>query len=157
MLQRTATHDSASTQLPFSCHGNTLHHRHTATHCNTLQHTTQRAHHCHMRCSQNHSIFTTVNGPSLMGTLPPPHTRSDCNSHTHTNCDSLQLTATHCTTRQHTATHCNPLQPTAAHCDTLQFTVTQCNSLHCTASVPPHGRRYASRHAHSYILKHIYI
>jgi len=60
--------------------------RDNATHCNTLQHTTQ---HCN--------------------TLQ--HTATRCNTlqHTTTHCNTLQHTATYCTILHHTAPHCNIL------------------------------------------------
>jgi len=67
--------------------------RHTATHCNTLQHTASLRH-------------------SLQQTATHCLTATHCNTlqHTATHC----LTATHCNTLQHTATHCNTLQHTAS-------------------------------------------
>jgi len=81
---------------------------HTATHCNTLQHTA--IHCCSLRQERKVWIITL--------------------QHTATHCNTLQHTATHCCslrqerkvwiiTLQHTATHCNTLQHTATHCNTL--------------------------------------
>jgi len=75
---------------------------HTATHCNTLQHTETHMPHWYM-CD-------------MIDTL---------------NCSTLQYTATHCNTLQHIATliymwydrHSN-LQHTATHCNTLQHIAT---------------------------------
>ena len=83
---------------------------HTATNCNTLQHT-----------------ITWQNGNRWRGQTPLWTEQSVLrfdNSATH--CNTLQHTATHCNTLQHTATHCNTLQHTATHCNTLQHTATNC-------------------------------
>jgi len=119
---------------------------HTATHCNTLQHTATQM----------------------------QHTRNTL-QHTATHCNTLQHTATHCNTLPHTAIHCYTLQTLhllvsppqnpddspnnlfttengeerngrrgrgsggvggereARHCNTLQHTATHCNRLHSAA------------------------
>ena len=64
--------------------------QHTATHCNTLQHT-----HCN-----------TLRRPVDVRLGAPPMSR-------------FTATATHCNTLQHTATHCNTLHHTATHCNNL--------------------------------------
>jgi len=79
---------------------------HTATHCNTLQHTATNV------CGYNGGY-----------------------DHTARHCNTLQDTATHCNTQQHAARHCKTLQYTvtlkfyiaATHCHTLPHTATQCN------------------------------
>jgi len=110
--------------------------QHTATHCNTLQHTLQRI--C-LRCCTGLIMSD--------GSLLP--------SDTATHCSTLQHAATHCNTQQHTATypfetlyrayhvrwltlrgHCSTLQHTAAHYSTLQHTATHCNTLQRTATYP---------------------
>ena len=87
----------------------------SATHCNTLHHTTT---HCNAL----------------------QHTATHCNTlqHTTTHCNTLQHTATHCNIMMlcrfsisadmswHTATHCNTLQRTATRCNTLQYTAIHC-------------------------------
>jgi len=83
--------------------------QHTATHCNTLQHT---ATHCNTHTSQRRNYTAT-------------HIRLQ---HTATHCNTLQHTARYCNTLQHTYVtaqqlHCNT-HKTATHCNTLQLTVT---------------------------------
>ena len=119
--------------------------QHTATRCNTLQHTLQHtATHCNAL----------------------QHTATHCSTlqHTATYCNTLRHTATHCNTLQHTATHCNTLQHTATHCtmtrtshdswgrklyaetpmwNTLYLTATHCNTLQHTAT--HHMRQNALR------------
>jgi len=99
---------SKSSERVAKCIGRLLYYhrdvlQHTATHCNTLQHTA----HC-----------TTL--------LPSGCPATHCNTlyHTATHCNTLQHTAlpsgcpaTHCTTLYHTATHCNTLQHTATLVD----------------------------------------
>jgi len=93
--------------------------KHTATHCNTLQHITVHGTTLHHKCTN---------------TLK--HTRAQrwwgCRRQSNT----LQHIATHCNTLQHTATHCTALvgmqaavKHTATHCDTLQHTATHCTAL----------------------------
>ena len=92
--------------------------QHTATHCNTLQHTTYLATH-----SDVWRDFHMLR-------------------HTATHCNTLQHTAIHCNTLQHTATHCNTLRHTATHCNTLntlQHTATHCNTLHTLTHSPMCG------------------
>ena len=119
--------------------------RHTATYCNTKQHTANTLRHTATHCN----------------TLT--HTATHCNilQRTATHFNTLQHTATHCTTLQHTANtlqhqgatgtisivwrnglvqhtaaHWHTLQHTATHykqCNTLQHVATHCNTLqrHC--------------------------
>jgi len=63
-------------------HSTSYHWPHTATHCNTLQHTGHRLSMCDSRCATHILSLTT-------------------------HCNTLQHTATHCNTLQHTATHWN--------------------------------------------------
>jgi len=85
--------------------------QHSATHCNTLQHTATQ-----FICSTSQEILRKC---ATYAYLPP--------------------TATHCNTLQHTATHCNTLQHTATHCNTLQHTATHSNKLIgvCLFAPPP--------------------
>ena len=85
---------------------------HTATHCNTLQHT-----YCD---DDDHSHYGCVAACTVVTLL--------------VRCNALQHTATHCNTLQNTATRCNTLQHTASHSNTLQHTVSYCNTLHHTAT-----------------------
>jgi len=108
------------------------HSAHSATQCNTVQHTA------------THWVREWVQlrlGPTLS------HTPCNTLQHTATHCsisNTLQYTATHCNTLQHTATlkretlsslsRSNSLQHTATHCNTLQHTAIHCNTLqHTTA------------------------
>ena len=96
---------------------------HTATHCNTLQHT-----------GIHRNALSNVHTDDLSATLKihPPHLGRVMAHHLQ---PTQQHTATHCNTLQHTATRYNTLQileHTAAHCNTLQHTATYCNILqHC--------------------------
>jgi len=116
--------------------------QHTATHCNTLQHTAlaqgsyaEKIHrtaignilqHIATHCNQLQHTATHYN------TLPE-HTANHCNTlkriETHYNTlqrttihslSTLQTTATYCNEMKHTAMHCNTRQRTATHCTTLQ-------------------------------------
>jgi len=95
--------------------------KHTATHCNTLQHTA------------THTL-------RLGGETTREYTAIYCNVLQH--CNKVLYTATHCNTLQHTATFCNTRPETGRqriahalfqhlkkHCKTLQ----QCNILKQTA------------------------
>ena len=77
---------------------------HTATHCNTLQHTHTIDH--IDPCLQDSYLY--CGSPSIH--IPRQY------------CDTLQHTFKHCNTLPNTASHCNSLQLTAAHCSTLQHT-----------------------------------
>jgi len=90
---------------------------HTATHCNTLQHTA-----IHTQTPYRQETFRNE-----CNTKMPFGRMRQCSLHillrnrlrqTATDCSRLQQTATHCNTLQHTATHCNTLQHTAAHFNT---------------------------------------
>ena len=80
--------------------------QHTATHCNTLQHT----------------------GAAVRRTCDMNATHCNTLQHTTTHCNTLRYTATHCNTLQHTATHCNTLQLTATHRNAPQRTATHCKT-----------------------------
>ena len=108
--------------------------QHTATHCNTLQHT-------------GVAVRTR-------GTFP------DDLQHTATHCNTLQHTATHCNTLVYQCGHeghfqmiCNTLQHTATHCNTLQHTGvavrTQGNISRCSA----YSRHYRFRKVVGHVLK----
>jgi len=75
--------------------------QHTATHCNTLQHTTIQ------------KTSASASGTTRAAKFVVEHI-SDTRPHT----------ATHYNILQYTATHCNTLHLTAAHCSTLQHTAT---------------------------------
>ena len=119
--------------------------RHTATLCNTLQHT---ATHCtySTHCNTLH-LLEPLQHTALLRHLNR-HSRSvkerglsewvyatDCNilQQTATDCNTLQLTVTDCNRLQRTATHCNALQRAATHCNALQRTATHCNARQHTA------------------------
>ena len=98
--------------------------QHTATHCNTLQHTAWgRAWwlgRCWWYC--NASIFTPCN--TLWHTTPRQHTAAPCNT--------LHHTASHCNTLHHTATHCNTLLgvvESRVWCSVLQCLAGWCSVL----------------------------
>jgi len=113
--QHTATHCNT---LQHTTECNTL--QHTATHCNTLQPT---ATHCNMLFKQH------IQGAHCG--VPYIHSATHCNTlpHTATHCNTL-LNARHYNTLQHTATHCDTLQHTATHCNTLQHTHPTSQVLH---------------------------
>ena len=95
--------------------------QHTATCCNTLQHTVSHA-------ATNLAVAHPV---SMIAASSKPH----CNTqHTAAHCSTLRHIATHCSTLQHTAAHCSTLQHTATLCNTLQHTVTHCNTLQHTGT-----------------------
>ena len=123
--------------------------QHTATHCNTLQHTGGAA--------RDASCRSTCWNPT------------QCNTATH--CSTLQHTATHCNTLQHTygaardasyrstcwnSTQCNTLQHTAAHCSTLQHTATHCNTFMAQLKMPRIAQRAGFQHnaTHCNTLQH---
>ena len=87
------------------------HSQHTATHCNTLQHTT---------------LASTPNSPWYSEYNTLQHTATHHNTlqrtHRHTLNIALASTLVRSTlhTLQHTATHCNTLHHTATCCNTLQ-------------------------------------
>jgi len=85
--------------------------QHTATQCNTLQHT----------------FFPKI--CNRVGNLAGAKitTRTHCDTLTHSN--TLQHTPTHSNTLHHTPPYRNTLQHTATHCNTLQHTATHCNTL----------------------------
>ena len=112
--------------------------QHTATHCNSLQHTCNT--HAHQTCEKPQypkpmEISTTRSqlAATRCNTLPHPSTHCNtlqhtCNTPEHQKCEKpqyplpieipttrSQLAATHCNSLQHTATHCNTLQHTATH------------------------------------------
>ena len=86
----------------------------TATHYNTLPHTT-------IYCNTIIIKFDASSRARLQNTA--------------THCKTLQHTATHCKTLQHIAPYTcltsamPPLEPAAKHCNTLQHTATHCNTL----------------------------
>ena len=105
--------------------------QHTATRCNTLQHT---ATHYHGKIFMNgcKEAYEHVKRNLRHVLQCVAHTATHCNTltwqdiagfvlHVHRplctrSCgNTLQHTATHCNTLQHTATHCNTLQHTATH------------------------------------------
>ena len=86
------------------------HHKHTATHCNTLQHTATT--HCNAlqrtatRCNIKETCYDKWVHYCQVNSANTPQTHCNALQHTATHCKStLQYTATHCNTLQHTATH----------------------------------------------------
>ena len=138
---------------------NKLHHtlQHSATHCDTLQQTSDTLQHNTTHCStiqRNATHYSTMQ-----------HTATHCKTLQHTATDmrhtatqftmsdltvalssqdnAAVLPAIHCNTLQHTATHCNTLQHTATYinlstqhssaaCNTLQHTDPNCSTLQNT-------------------------
>ena len=93
--------------------------RHSATHCNTLQHAAthrNRTDFSMMSLSVRRNIVATH-----CNTLQ--HTTAHCNTLQHT-AKKIHHTAPHCTTLHYTSTHCTTPQLTATHCNTLQHTAT---------------------------------
>jgi len=94
---------------------------HTATHCNTLQHTLQ---HAATHCNTLQHCLYIRESLEVMSTLQ--HTAT----HTATHCNTLQHSATLFVYTgkprgdEHTATHCN------TRCNTLQHTATLCNTVY---------------------------
>jgi len=134
--------------------------QHTATHCNTLQHTH------HYNTSRRYLTLWVFWVDILKSPVTIKCTvwigfKADCNAlqHTATHCNTLQHTAAHCSTSRRNSTSrgfwvhilkspvtieyaiwigykadCNTLQHTATHCNTLQHTATHCNTLQHTAT-----------------------
>jgi len=131
--QVTATHCNTLQHTTAFC--NTL--QHTATRCNILQHPEDLQ--CAMRCGMAvrachaRTRYAYRLCRRVMSHISMSHvTRLKmcvCEHCCHRN--TLQHTATHC---NYTATHCSTLQHMAAHCNTLQHTATHCNTLQHTAT-----------------------
>jgi len=108
-------------------------HKHTATHCNTLQYIAT-----HYNTQQNNC--SALHWRSMHSTIQY-HTQTYCNTMQYIamHCNTLQYTAKHCsapywrsvhsTIQHHTATYCNTLQYTAIHRMTLQYTAKHCIAL----------------------------
>ena len=111
--------------------------QHTATHCNTLQHTEAAT--IELTFENVYTPKTVVTTP--FDTLQRPGTQFYTLQRNAKYCKILQHTLQHtaapCTTLQHTATHCDTLQPAqeglATHCSTLQHTATPWKTLQRTA------------------------
>ena len=130
-------HDEPHGALP---RYNTL--QHSATHCNTLQHTTAWVTRRIIRL-QHAATHGNILQHTAAHCSTLQHTAAHCNTlqHAAAHCNRLQHTATHYnTTRHQAAAHCNTQQHTAAHCTTLHHTATHCNTLQ-----HPHERRVTSR------------
>jgi len=88
--------------------------QHTATHCNTLQHTVCARHVCILgprrtatRCNTlQHTAYTATQWNTLKHTVCARHVSVSGPQHTATHCNTLQHTATHCNTVKHTKTRC---------------------------------------------------
>jgi len=100
--------------------------QHTATDCNTLQHTATSSQHADCR------VWTWY--VSLQCTATLCNTLQHTLQHTVTHCNTLQITATHCKVLQHTKLRCNTLQHTTAHSSTLHYTATHYTTLQHTAT-----------------------
>jgi len=126
--------------------------QHTATHCNTLQHTARqhRMHVGHQKvlvcttacyCKDILTPYTPVRRHRVRVWCQKVHVCSTVRYYVYVltpytparwHCGAaatLHHTAPHCTTLHHTATHCNTLKLTASHCNTLQHTATHGNTL----------------------------
>ena len=133
---------------------------HTATHCNTLQHSATHwrpalplllSHASILSLTHTHT-YTYIHTQSH---VPHTHTRTHTHTlggywyhvtcHTATHCNALTICVAlsqllilrrmwYCNKLQPTATHCNTLQFTATHCNALQRTATHCNALQRTAT-----------------------
>jgi len=120
--------------------------QHSATLCNTPQHTATHCKHAATHCNPLHATGKgdcTVRYYEIVDNQPHIHYVDQvcfvglfyCNTLQHTATRYiLQHTATHCNTLQHTASSCNTLQRTGTHCNTLQHTATHCNTLQHTAT-----------------------
>jgi len=96
------------------CYTQTL--QHTATHCNTLQHTRVYVSFIHEMWLH---IFDVLHTDTATHCNTLQHTVIHCNTHVSTShsymrCDYM-LSMCYTQTLQHTATHCNTLQHTATH------------------------------------------
>ena len=87
----------------------------TATHCNTLQHTSKhcRAEDCREVTMQHNRYLTR------------------CTPISSTHCDTLRHTATHCSTLQYTATQCNTMQHNPL---SLHMQPARCREIMCIVS-----------------------
>jgi len=114
--------------------------QHTATHHNTLQHTTTY-------CSTRGRRLCVIHSNTLQHSVLRAYTsvtyhrcylRQGAGTHSATLYNTLQHTATHYNILQHTweALVCHTLQNTATHCNTLQHNATQCNTR-CNCHLPP--------------------
>ena len=104
-------------------------HTHTATRCNTLQHTVGEVHSNHIISEQIE--LTTPLAATHCNTLQ--HTATHCVRHIIPQQYALgtHRGASHCNTLQHTATHGLATHRTwnTSHCNTLQHPATPCNIL----------------------------
>ena len=97
--------------------------KHTATHCNTLQHTATQA--------EAHSVL-----------------KGSTHTHNHMHLRNNKAHPRQCNTLQHTATHCNTLQHTAtAHTRIITCTCTITNDQ---VSAAIHTQTHTHTHAHAY-------
>jgi len=98
--------------------------QHTATHCNTLQHTAT------IRRTCANSLVHAIQKTQYRLQHAAAHW-------TATHCNTLQHTATRCNTLQHTELQHTAAHWTATHCNTLQHTATHCNTLHLLVAPEP--------------------
>ena len=129
---------------------------HTATHCNTLQHTaTDTQAHTYMCWMHTCCVYKTyTNTHCICETwliyMWERHTQTQacvCCIHVLYTCVThIKRLHTHCNTLQHTAAHCNTLQHTATNCNTLQHTVIQIQRLLTTAPRGMAHTSYKERH-----------
>jgi len=113
--------------------------QHTATHCNTLQHTATQhsATLCHI-LPHNYTLILPL-PVAIEVRKQYGATRGNTRKHTETHCNALQHTdaftsggyrvsrTAPCNTRKHTETRCITLQHTAAQCNTLHHTAARCS------------------------------
>jgi len=115
------------------CHNVTL--QHTATHCNTLQHTTLMWHDSRVNAALP-QYYTATHCNTLQYTTLMWHDSRvnaalpqilHCNTLQHTTlmCDMTHLSMQHCH-KYYTATHCNTLQHTTLMCDMTHVYVLTC-------------------------------
>jgi len=148
--------------------------QHTATHCNTLQHTTPRRAEGYL--TRGELLFnraqdlaaTSQNAAADRARIFGTAARCNTLQHPATHCKALQHRCTHdmapisqhftadrtrifSIVLQHTVAHCNTLQHTAAHSSTLQHTTTRCNTLqHIVAhAYAQHGAHFTMFYSRS--------
>jgi len=141
--------------------------QHTATHRNTLQHTT----HCNTQLNATHDtlqhtthcnrqvVDTSVSSSSYFIIVSVNVLHISCVLGT-THCNTLQHIATHCNTLQHTAPTYSDSHlmvfffkelATAKQCNTMQHNVTHCNALQHAAT---HCNTRRNNATHSNTLQH---
>jgi len=100
---------------------------HTATHCNTLQHTTKRTF-FFLGAVFQHIMAFRASSTRTASRYTLQHTATHCNTlqneyfFSWVRCFNISWNSGPLQSAPHRGTHCNTLQHTATHCNTLQHT-----------------------------------